>query len=474
MNATMSGWDTVWQRRLSHILDDRFAGLLSQHLRLRIRSFEAVAERVMGLRTVEIGDDFGLLSLEVDEMSTPLVRLTTPTQWRNTHTLERIVGALEAAADSAEMARNGDMGPTGTPLWIPNRGHMPATLGRLLARKWPRAALAQSFALPTMLGDDGENRLACLGIIVFSVPSSVRAAIEAGGELLQEESEQGPFAWVADPARHPVLLWEKPLGTYRNTFMPARVDFTTNRIDHMAKFYRSVAGWRTQVLPQDGSINALLTHHDRGVGLLREDRAEKQTLAPLLEDLRKTVWSAEEEPELTVDSLPLRPRLGRKWRVTDSDGSKLFLAEHAAQAPALIRWSPWSHLPGPLATAFDDLDHSFEVAADMVLQLREDHPPAPPREQVDALTRMLADVIIPAAVACGASLRMNPLPGPNLEVITSLRTTVLTVLQSLGVFVQEQTDADLTELFRRACSILMQAQLLPEAIDELQGGNVSV
>ncbi|WP_316759764.1 hypothetical protein [Streptomyces herbicida] len=475
MNATTSGWDTLWQCRLRHILDDHFADLLSKHLDLRIRSFESLTERIMGLRTVALGDDFAFLSLEVDERRTPLVRLTGPTrQWE---AARHAVDFLAEAVARAEDARYPGRSSTGLPLWVPYRAPEATAVTRFLSRGWHEAwpQLTWPAGLPVPRGEGATNTLACLGIIVDSLRDSVRAAIGAGGELLHPTSETDVlgYAVMADPAQHPLLLWQPGGDTGFGAIAPARLDLTTDRIDHMAEFYRRVAGWRTQVLPQDGQIDALLTHHDKAVGVLREDRAEKRTIAPLINHPRDTVWRAQRDLGLTVQSQPLWLLLGRQWRIRDLDGNELYLAERVQAARPPITYTPWSHLPEPFCTAFDTLESSLEILARVRLELSEQHPP-PASEQADALIRVLADAVVPAAQAYGDHLRRSPLPGPMPEVLSVMRAIVAGTLLPLSATVRSLDDADLTAAFLVTCRLLVRAQLLPETINELQIQQISV
>ncbi|MEJ8667525.1 hypothetical protein WKI71_00105 [Streptomyces sp. MS1.AVA.1] len=311
-----------------------------------------------------------------------------------------------------------------------------------------------------------------MGIIVDSLRATLEVAIEAGGELVPTQSSP-EFALLADPGGHPLLLWEKPRSTPIRDVLAARVDFVTGGIDHLAAFYHRVAGWETQVLPQDGSTVAVLTHHDRAVGILREG-PEEQTLAHLISHPGEVVWPAHRAPGLEVDNLKIWPLLGRQWRIRDRGDNALVVAERAPAARPTIQLTPWARLPDPLATAFQDLDSALGFS-DMAQRQLNELPRTPPlRTHADALLTVLNDVLIPAAEACRKANEDHRTLGPDREALAYMRQTVTNVLNPFALTVERLDDMDLSRVFRFACRLLARAQLLPENIDERLGGHVSV
>jgi hypothetical protein len=314
-----------------------------------------------------------------------------------------------------------------------------------------------------------------LGIIVDSLRATLEVAIEAGGELVPTQSSP-EFALLADPGGHPLLLWEKPRSTPIRDVLAARVDFVTGGIDHLAAFYHRVAGWETQVLPQDGSTVAVLTHHDRAVGILREG-PEEQTVAHLIGHPREAVWPAQIARDLEVDNLKIWPLLGRQWRIRDWDDNSLVVAENAPAARPAIQLTPLTRLPAPLSTAFQDLETALGML-DMVQRQLTERPglarTPPPGMRARALLIVLHDVLIPAAEACKKANENHRTLGPDHEALTYMRQTVTNVLSPCALTVERLDDMDLSRVFRFACRLLVRAQLLPENIDERLGGHVSV
>ncbi|WP_327722293.1 hypothetical protein OG381_48125 [Streptomyces sp. NBC_00490] len=489
MNATASDWGTLWERRLFNELDDRFADILMQQLHLRVRSFDSVSERVIGLRTVELEEGFAFLSL-VGDSSGLLLRLAGPTGQQGDALrsivvdLERAVGRANA---QAELARYPGPSLVGSPVWVPLLASETSTVTQFLRSNWPApwSDLTWPSTLPDLYREAGHRAPSCLGIVVSSLVESISTAIEAGGVLLSQTwevnasavvddpawlhptDEGSKCALVEDPAHHPLLLWQLPHNMH---VMPARVDFATDQIDHMAEFYHRVAGWETQVLPKDGKINALLTHADQPVGILREGPAEGQRLFLLIDHPSDTVWKAWKESELTVGSLRQRPLLGRQWRINDADGNEVFLRGDIEVGPPAIRWTPWAYLPEPFRSAFDDLELSLDFLEEAQWQ---NHQLPPKEEQVDTLLTVLEDAVIPAARTCAMHLRPFSPDNPIFEALSELRTLVTLLLPPLALTVQSLHDDALSAVFAMARRDLVRAHLLPERTDELQGQHVS-
>jgi predicted enzyme related to lactoylglutathione lyase len=471
VNESLNDWMIVWQRRLRYGLDDRLARELSEALRIRIRTFERSADRVLGERALHVRGEIAFLAVENDDYESPIVRLVGPTAlstdlWAMGAEFDVMISRLEVAWRRRSPTLHG------TPVWMPFPDAIGSDAVRLVL---PAEDLGDSLVLwPEGLatGHRG-SAVAGLGVIVDSIAEAASRSVETGGILTDVITlATGEFAELSAPGRIRVLLWqppEEPLGG-EVTAAQARLDVRTQSIADVVTFFQRVIGWRTEVVA-GSPLTALLTHEGSRVGIVTEDPSTTEHEVSILSPHPQTlVRSATEAEEYTVQTTPLRFPLGRRWSITDTAGNWLVLAEEPdeeASSPRLRR--SWLHLPTVVLVAVADLRTALDLLERTLKEILLDVPAPPSSEQSSALLDVLRSVLDPAASKFIRLLRDSDPSGQILEVLAAQRQTVQGLVDDLRLVAQSLEDEELISAYGHTRRLLVRSGLLvdiPGAVEE--------